>query len=283
MNKSGKLTRVLGIIFSIIGGALLLLGLAFLAIRDWGWIVTISVGTPGFLMLLVGVVCLGIHSSKNKKKNALLAKGKYVLAEVTQVEWLYIRKFKTNFIEWSPYSITCKYSDDTGKTYYFKSESLPYNPEDIMESNLLKVYVDLDHPKDYYVDCSSILPNNTQLHKFTSLAGSESLKERGNYVLATTCGTEIVKHPGKEWYMLLQHLMEPEPDKKDRTDYFHGVIRCIGYRVLCRYDAPNGEVHIFASKGRWGTPEQAYRGEQVRVYYEGEDFKKYYVDLEDIQ
>ena len=33
----------------------------------------------------------------------------------------------------------------------------------------------------------------------------------------------------------------------------------IGYTVLCRYDAPDGKIHIFASRGQWGNLKEIIR------------------------
>ena len=56
----------------------------------------------------------------------------------------------------------------------------------------------------------------------------------------------------------------------------------VGYTVLCRYDAPDGKIHIFASRGQWGEPQRDYQGENVRVYYSGKNYEPYHVDLNSI-
>lgn len=56
----------------------------------------------------------------------------------------------------------------------------------------------------------------------------------------------------------------------------------MGYTVLCRYDAPDGKIHIFASRGQWGEPQRDYQGENVRVYYSGKNYESYHVDLNSI-
>ena len=53
----------------------------------------------------------------------------------------------------------------------------------------------------------------------------------------------------------------------------------LGYTILCRYDAPNGIPHIFASKILFGEAESDYIGQPVRVYVSGKDYKNYHVDV----
>ena len=52
-----------------------------------------------------------------------------------------------------------------------------------------------------------------------------------------------------------------------------------GYTVLCRYTAKDGTIHIFASGGIRGVPDQPHIGEPVKVYYEGNNYRKYHVEL----
>ena len=134
MDGKKSILKTVGLILSMVGGFLFLVGLIFLGIEEWGWIVTISVGVPSFLLLVAGSICLSIFFSKKKKKEALLAANKYVMAELVDIEWVHVIRYTTNYICWSPYRITCKYTDSTGKAYFFKSEHLSYNPDGFLQS-----------------------------------------------------------------------------------------------------------------------------------------------------
>ena len=54
------------------------------------------------------------------------------------------------------------------------------------------------------------------------------------------------------------------------------------YNVLVRYQDRNGVVHIFRSVNQNTYPDRSIIGKQVKVYYENEEFKRYYVDLEGV-
>lgn len=194
-------------------------------------------------------------------------------------------KVKIDNISMHPYVITCKYTGANGQEYQFKSKSLLYNPSALIKENRLKVYVDLEKPNQYYVDTSEILPDSAILHKFKfdRTSHGEQLRREGQYIEAVTCGVElvgrikvnsIVKPVFLKITSAIAEEYEIPTDEKNRI--------FMGYVVLCRYDAPDGRIHIFASRGRWGEPKSEYRGQRVRVYYSGENFKNYHVALEEL-
>lgn len=54
------------------------------------------------------------------------------------------------------------------------------------------------------------------------------------------------------------------------------------WKLECKYDDPStGAVYLFASGNIWTDP-QFYVGQQIAVYVEGENYKKYYVDVESL-
>ncbi|NCC43113.1 MAG: phage holin family protein [Clostridia bacterium] len=50
----------------------------------------------------------------------------------------------------------------------------------------------------------------------------------------------------------------------------------------CSYAAPDGIEHIFRSESKVGLDQERYIGQNVKVYYKGDDFRKYYVALEEV-
>lgn len=109
---------------------------------------------------------------------------------------------------------------------------------------------------------------------------AERLIKGGQYIEAVTCGVELigrikVNSVVKPMYLKLTRGIAEQfqiaTDDKNRV--------FIGYVVLCRYQAPDGTIHIFASKGRLGEPDREYKGETVKVYYSGDGFKYYHVAL----
>ena len=151
--------------------------------------------------------------------------------------------------------------------------------------NVAHEEIDLKNPKKYYVDTSSILPDSAVLHKFKfdSRGKERALLKEGNYINAVTCGVElvgrikvnsIVKPMFLKVTDSLSEQFKTPVDEKNRA--------FMGYTVLCRYDAPDGKIHIFASRGQWGEPQRDYQGENVRVYYSGKNYEPYHVDLNSI-
>lgn len=128
------------------------------------------------------------------KKEKLIANGKYIYADIVDIDVNVYQKVQIDRISMNPYFIVCKYVEANGKEYLFKSKSLLYNPSALITEKQLKVYVDLKNPKKYYVDTSSILPDSAVLHKFKfdSRGKERALLKEGNYINAVTCGVELV-------------------------------------------------------------------------------------------
>ena len=52
--------------------------------------------------------------------------------------------------------------------------------------------------------------------------------------------------------------------------------------LMVRYQDRNGNIHIFRSRNLKSYPDRSVIGKQVKVYYEDESYKHYYIDLEGI-
>lgn len=246
MENGVSLLKKLGIIFLCIGTLGVSGSLILCFIVPSLWLFSIIFGSVLAVFLIVGIICMLIYSTKKGKKEKLIA---------------------------------------NGKEHLFKSKSLLYNPSALITEKQLKVYVDLKNPKKYYVDTSSILPDSAVLHKFKfdSRGKERALLKEGNYVNAVTCGVELVGRIKvnsiiKPMFLKVTDSLSEQfrvpVDEKNRA--------FVGYTVLCRYDAPDGKIHIFASRGQWGEPQRDYQGEKVRVYYSGKNYESYHVDLNSI-
>lgn len=258
MQSSKSIRKVLGITFVAIGLGGATIGGIIAYILSHSMLITfIPIGAFD-LFFLTGVILFMSATKEVRSKRILMEKNQYVMAEIVKVYWDSKRSYAVEQMELHPYRILCEYRDSNGATYQFESKPLLYNPTGLITSNQLRVFVDLQKPKEYYVDTTSILSDDAFLHKFKNGIGSEKLKEQGQFILATTCGTEIAG-----------------------VIYVAGVARVgpKGYQVLCKYQASDGSVHIFASNKIEGEPTRSYVGEQVRVYYTGKNYCNYYVDL----
>lgn len=52
--------------------------------------------------------------------------------------------------------------------------------------------------------------------------------------------------------------------------------------IHCQYQAADGTVHIFKSRNIYFNPETLISNQHVRVYYDNEKFKNYYVDIDEV-
>jgi len=286
MSEKKNLLNSLGNIFLIIGVAGIVGATILWIIVPTMWLFSIILGGVLSTFLIAGAVCKIIYAVKKKKKESLTSANKYVYADIVDIDINVYQEVQIDRISMNPYYIVCKYIDETGKEYTFKSRSLLYNPSALLSTNQLKVYVDLKNPSKYYVDTNSILPDDAVLHKFKydSVHRAETLIQGGQYIEATTCGVELVGRVKvnsmiKPMFLKVTENMANEyripVDEKNRT--------FMGYTVLCKYIAPDGKTHIFASRGIWGEPDREYKGEKVKVYYSGKNFDKYHVALEEMR
>lgn len=54
------------------------------------------------------------------------------------------------------------------------------------------------------------------------------------------------------------------------------------YIILVRYQDRFGNIHIFRSGSLKAYPDRSIIGKQVKVFYEDESYKRYYIDLEGV-
>ena len=85
---------------------------------------------------------------------------------------------------------------------------------------------------------------------------TQQLLENGRYILAEIC--EIV------------------------PNYTIRVNRKHPYVIHCKYEAIDGTVHIFKSRNLFFNPESLLKGTSVKVYTDGKNYKKYYVDIDEV-
>lgn len=263
MENGDDLQKKLGIVFL---GAALIVGIYgfFLVLntsstRLYFWVLVLGCAVGA--LVITGAILLTVNTAKNSKSDGLIGSGKYVYADIVEVGVNMRQRLKIDQVFIHPYFIICQYTGQNGKTYRFKSRPLLYNPSGLISENRLRVYVNLERPDSYYVDTSSILPDSAVLHKFKidSPTGAERMIRGGQHIEAVTCGVETTGIGDKKSSVFAR------------------------YTVLCRYDAPDGRVHIFASAIQWGEPDRAYCGERVRVYYSGMSMENYHVALDTIQ
>lgn len=283
--KNGKsVLKLLALIFILVGVILIGMGAAAQLVSGMGLFMFVMC-LIGSIFLCIGGIFFFIDQVGMRRRQKLKDDGKFVYAQIVDIDVDLYKQVQIERISMNPFFILCRYRDGGGRTYDFKSGALLYNPSGLLQSDKLKVYVDLDKPKRYYVDTDEILPENAMLHKFKldSEKNSQRLKNIGNYINATTCGVELfgrIKVNGiikSQFLKLPDHIARQFHMSKDEKGRVFA-----GYTILCRYQDMNGIVHIFASKGILGEPDSPHMGEKVKVYYDGADYKYYHVDIDSL-
>ena len=289
MKNKTNVWNLISIIFACIAFVFISLGVfLFLILQfiDYNFALAfgIALASVGALFGAIALAIFLVIKSQTDAKKRLVESGSYVMADIVDIDVNPTQTVQMGTMKMHPYFIASRYVDGDGQTYTFKSKSLYYSPSGLLKSNQLKVYVDLAKPSKYFVDTDSILPEHAVLHKWTfTTKGNEKLIETGNYVQATTCGIE---HQGRIRIsgMCLPHFVEMSPELASKLNM--GIDEdnraYLGYTILCRYDEPNGTPHIFASKILFGEAKSDYIDMPVKVYYSGQGYKNYHVDVRDL-
>lgn len=147
---------ILGIIFFCMGIVFMAFGIGFTALSqdEMGLVFLWSFGGTGLSFLLIGIVFLLITVKKKSIHTRLLQSGSYILAEISGVTLNYNIRVNGK----SPYVVECRYQDGSGNVHIFKSSCLFFDPYPLLKSQTVKVYVEGENYKHYYVDIDEILP-----------------------------------------------------------------------------------------------------------------------------
>ena len=289
MKNKTNVLKLLSTIFFGIGLGLIVLGglffLIFVKITfEFAVIFSAVWAGMGVIFSLIALVMHLIYKNGADKKQKLKKAGQYVMADIVDIDENVNMSVQMGTKKMHPYFLYCQYVDGNGQPHLFKSGNLYYNPSGLLKSPQIKVYVDMANPKKYHVDTDSILPENAMLYKWEfSLKGNPKLMESGNYVQAMTCGIEYQGRFRLNGVCASQFLKLPDAlaeklntglDDKDRS--------YLGYTILCRYDAPDGTPHIFASPMLFGEAKSDYIDMPIKVYIDGNNYKRYHMDLRDL-
>lgn len=160
MEKKARIGRsallIIGIIYTALGGTFAILGIALAALlRDSdAFMVGLIFGGIGAIFLILGIIFLIVEFCKKKRSDALLASGHYILGEVVDIA----ANINVNVNGRYPYYIIVQYIDPHGVRHIFKSPSLRIFRDPELLGKKVKVYVENDNFKHYYVDVDEILP-----------------------------------------------------------------------------------------------------------------------------
>ena len=149
---------IVGSIFTILGAVFLATGVIIyyaLEEEEGAILFLLIFGGIGLLFFVLGVIFLIVELKKKLRNDKLLGAGNYVMAEVLEVTLNYNVAVNRRH----PYIVRCRYQDMYGNVHIFKSRDLYFDPTDLFKDQMVKVYVDGDNYKRYYVDIDEVLPN----------------------------------------------------------------------------------------------------------------------------
>lgn len=157
--KSGSLAlKILGIVFSLIGAILLIVVAILLSTgvaKMTGYFIIIPFSVVGGTFFFIGIIFCIVTVRKEKIARRLMENGNYIMAQITEV----VPNYNVTVNGRSPYVVYCQYQDITGTVHIFRSRDIFFDPETLFKSEHVRVYVDNDNFKKYYVDIDEILPN----------------------------------------------------------------------------------------------------------------------------
>ena len=160
MEKKARIGRsallIIGIIYTALGGTFVILGAALAALlRDSdAFMVGLIFGGSGAIFLISGIIFLIVELCKKRRSDALLASGHYILGEVVDIA----ANINVNVNGRYPYHIIVQYIDPHGVRHIFRSPGLRIFRDPELLGKKVKVYVENDNFKHYYVDVDEILP-----------------------------------------------------------------------------------------------------------------------------
>lgn len=147
---------ILSIIFITLGTLYIIVGAVVgnLAFNEDAVIFGYTFGGLGAVFLIVGGICLSLEICKRRLINKLLHSGQYIMAEISEITMNYA--VRVNFRH--PYIVICRYQDMNGYVHTFRSRNLNFDPAPLLRDRMVRVYVEGDDFRHYYVDIDEVLP-----------------------------------------------------------------------------------------------------------------------------
>ncbi len=148
--------RIVSLTFAIIGVSYIIVGTAVggLGINQEAVIFGYTFSGMGAVFLVVGAVCYSLEIRKKRRDQRLLNSGQYILAEISEITMNYAVRINRRY----PYIVKCRYQDRNGCIHTFRSRNLNFDPAPLLRDSMVRIYVEGDNFKHYYMDIDSILP-----------------------------------------------------------------------------------------------------------------------------
>jgi hypothetical protein len=145
--------KVIGFILITLAVIFTVVGIICLALGKWA-VLAIPFFGLGSQFIVIGGIFITSESKQKQKIQAIIKQGNYIEAEITEITQNLAFEEDGEY----PYVINAKFEDETGCVHLFRSYNLNYNPEGMLLSQIVRIYVKKDDYKYYYMDLSSILP-----------------------------------------------------------------------------------------------------------------------------
>lgn len=145
---------IIGIVFTLIGAVFLLVGIISYILKTDMQIFSLTFGGTGLAFFVIGAVFLAMEIRKKILSNRLFRSGNYILAEISEVRMNY----SIQVVGRHPFVVICQYQDRYGNVHMFKSRNLYFNPSALFKDQKVKIYVEGEKFRHYYVDIDEVLP-----------------------------------------------------------------------------------------------------------------------------
>lgn len=115
------------------------------------WGAALILAILGAVFLFVGVIIMLVGVLKNRKKAYLQRNGSEVIAQFQSVEFNHQLEVNGR----NPFVIVCQWLNPvTREVHVFESENIWFDPSPYIQGETVKVLIERDNPKKYYVDVS---------------------------------------------------------------------------------------------------------------------------------
>lgn len=108
----------------------------------------------GAVLLIAGVLCLCLEIRARVRNNRLISSGQYIMAEISEITMNYTVSVNRSH----PYIVICRYQDMYGNIHLFRSRNLFFDPAPLLKDQMVRVYVEGEDYKHYYMDIDEVLP-----------------------------------------------------------------------------------------------------------------------------
>ncbi len=154
-------SAIIGIVFTSISAVFMLITVIFFLQNEATlFLVAISMLFVGIITLIAGLTFFLLYIRKRRRIRKIVEEGYYITAEIGEVS----RNYNVQVNGRNPYNIRAAYTDETGCVHIFQSRNLYYNPEGMLRSQMVRVYIRRNEYKEYYMDIDAILPQ-VEFHK----------------------------------------------------------------------------------------------------------------------